>query len=95
AVRFDADGACSHARLVLGAVTSMPLEARTAEEILVGNRLTADVIERAAQAAFVPAKPLDNTDLTLYYRKQMIRVYVARALSELAGLPAVEPPTHI
>jgi len=54
-----------------------------------------DVIEAAAQAAFRPAKPLDNTDLTLGYRKQMSRVYVARALKELAGLPAEEPPTHV
>ena len=95
AVRLDPDGTCSHARIVLGAVASMPLEARDAEKVLIGHRLNLDVIEAAAQAAFRPAKPLDNTDLTLGYRKQMSRVYVARALKELAGLPAEEPPTHV
>ncbi|MGQ0571852.1 MAG: FAD binding domain-containing protein [Armatimonadota bacterium] len=95
AVRLDSDGTCAHARIVLGAVASYPMEARAAEEVLVGERLTLEVIEEAALAAFKPAKPLDNTDLTLYYRKQMIRVYVARALKELAGLPAEEPPTHV
>ncbi len=95
AVRLDPDGTCTHARLVLGAVASLPLEVPAAEQVLIGKKLTPEVIEDAAQAAFKPAKPLDNTDLTLYYRKQMIRVYVARALKELAGLPAEEPPTHV
>ncbi len=94
AVRLATDGTCTHARVVLGAVASVPFEARAAEAVLVGNCLTPEVIDEAAQAAFTPAKPLDNTDLTLHYRKQMVRVYVARALKELAGLPAEEPPTH-
>ena len=42
---------------------------------------------RAAEAAARPAKPLDNTDLVYHYRKSMTRVYVTRALRELAGLP--------
>jgi len=44
-------------------------------------------VNQAAQAAFQPAKPLDNTDLTLSYRKKMVRVYVARVLCQLADLP--------
>ncbi len=95
AVRLGPDGTCTDARIVLGAVASLPFEARDAGRVLVGQRLTAEVVDAAAQAAFTPAKPLDNTDLTLHYRKQMVRVYVARALKELAGLPAEEPPTHI
>ncbi|MBI3934347.1 MAG: FAD binding domain-containing protein [Acidobacteria bacterium] len=95
AVRLDPDGTCTHARLVLGAVAPMPLEAGAGEQVLVGARLTADVIDAAAEAAWKPAKPLDNADLTLAYRKQMTRVYVARALRELAGLPAEEPPSHV
>ncbi len=95
AVRLDSDRTCTHARVVLGAVASSPLEARDAERVLVGHRLDPEVIEEAAQAAFKPAKPLDNTDLTLSYRKQMTRVYVARALRELAGLPADDPPEYV
>ena len=49
--------------------------------------LEPDVIGRAAEAAARPAKPLDNTDLVYHYRKRMTRVYVERALRELAGLP--------
>jgi len=75
------------ARIVLGAVASLPREAVEAARLLVGERLTPEVIGRAADAAYRPAKPLDNTDLTHPYRKKMVRVYVARALRRLAGLP--------
>ncbi len=54
-----------------------------------GRRLTPELIEAVAQSASGPAKPLDNTDLSTWYRKRMSRVYIARALRELAGLPPV------
>ena len=95
AVRFDAGGTVAGARLVLGAVAPMPLRAHAAEQTLIGRTLDAGAIEAAAEAAFTPAKPLDNADLTLRYRKQMVRVYVRRALKELAGIDAEEPASHL
>jgi 4-hydroxybenzoyl-CoA reductase subunit beta len=86
AVRMDGD-VCRDARVVLGAVASTPREAPEAVQALVGERLTPEVNARAADAAARPAKPLDNTDLVYHYRKRMARVYVARALRELVGLP--------
>jgi 4-hydroxybenzoyl-CoA reductase subunit beta len=74
-------------RIVLGAVASQPREAVDAAEMLAGQRLTPEVIDRVAERAARPAKPLDNTDLTHPYRKKMTRVFVARALARLAGLP--------
>jgi len=73
------------ARIVLGAVASLPREASKAAAGLVGQRLTAETIAAAADAAAGPAKPLDNTDLTHPYRKKVTRVYVARALARVAG----------
>jgi carbon-monoxide dehydrogenase medium subunit len=75
------------ARIVLGAVASLPREAVEAARLLVGQRLSPELIDRAADAAYRPAKPLDNTDLTHPYRKKMTRVFVTRALRRLAGLP--------
>jgi 4-hydroxybenzoyl-CoA reductase subunit beta len=86
ALRMDGERV-REARIVLGAVASLPREAREAASRLVGERLTAETIDRAADAAYRPARPLDNTDLTHPYRKKMTRVYVARALRRLAGLP--------
>jgi 4-hydroxybenzoyl-CoA reductase subunit beta len=86
AVRLDGE-TCREARIVLGAVASTPREAPEAARALVGEPLTAESIARAADLAARPAKPLDNTDLVYHYRKRVTRVYVARALGELAGLP--------
>jgi 4-hydroxybenzoyl-CoA reductase subunit beta len=83
AIETAKDGTIEKARIVLTAVESAPVEAGKAEALLVGNKLTEDVIEEAASLAYRPAKPLDNTDLTNAYRKKMARVYVARALREL------------
>ena len=77
------------ARIVLGAVASLPREAADAARLLIGQRLSPELIDRVAEAAARPAKPLDNTDLTHPYRKKMTRVFVARALRRLAGLPEI------
>jgi 4-hydroxybenzoyl-CoA reductase subunit beta len=86
ALRLAEDGACTGANIVLGAVASYPLKAAEAEELLIGQKLNPELIEEAAKLAFKPAKPLDNTDMGHPYRKQMVRVYVARALREVAAL---------
>ena len=79
------DGTVERARIVLTAVESAPVVADKAEEVLLGKKLTDDLIDEAAALAYRPAKPLDNTDLPHAYRKKMARVYVARALRELRG----------
>jgi 4-hydroxybenzoyl-CoA reductase subunit beta len=84
ALRLEGD-VVREARIVLGAVASVPREAPKAAAVLVGQRLTTETIEAAADAAAGPARPLDNTDLTHPYRKKVTRVYVARALARLAG----------
>ena len=74
------------ARIVLGAVASLPREAKAAAAALVGERLTPELITRVADLAAGPSKPLDNTDYPHFYRKRMTRVFVTRALRRLAGL---------
>ena len=73
----------SDARIVLGGVASYPQEVPEAGAVLKGASLSDDSIAAAAEAAYRPSKPLDNTDFNLSWRKQMTRVYVKRALDEL------------
>jgi len=73
----------SDARIVLGGVASYPQEVPEAGAALKGSALTDDAIAAAAEAAYRPSKPMDNTDFDLSWRKQMTRVYVSRALDEL------------
>jgi 4-hydroxybenzoyl-CoA reductase subunit beta len=81
-VRWDGDQV-AEARVVLGGVASHPLDVLEAGTALHGSRLEPEAIAAAAEAAFRPAKPMDNTDFDLSWRKQMTRVYVTRALDEL------------
>ena len=71
------------ARIVLGGVASYPQEVPEAGVALQGAPLSDEAIAAAADAAYRPSKPMDNTDFDLSWRKQMTRVYVARALREL------------
>jgi 4-hydroxybenzoyl-CoA reductase subunit beta len=86
ALRME-NGTVNAARIVLGAVASQPREAAEAQTLLAGQRLTSELIEKVADAAARPSKPLDNTDFTHPYRKKITRVFVVRALRRLAGLP--------
>ena len=73
----------SEARVVLGGVASYPQEVPEAGVALRGTALEDEAIQAAAEAAYRPAKPLDNTDFDLSWRKQMTRVYATRALEQL------------
>ena len=85
AARLDVgrDGTVSEARLVLGGVAPAPLEVKEARDALVGGPLDDERIRRAAEACYLKARPLDNTDFVMNWRKQMTRPYVLRALEEL------------
>jgi 4-hydroxybenzoyl-CoA reductase subunit beta len=71
-------------RIVLSAVASHPLEAEAAQAFLNGKRLGAETIREAAELAAKPAKPLDNADLSHFWRKRMMRVVVEQALERAA-----------
>ncbi len=81
ALRTAGDGTIADARITLGAVASHPVEATDAAALLIGQRLTPDLISKVAAVAAKHAKPLDNADLTINYRKQVTPVYIRRALS--------------
>jgi 4-hydroxybenzoyl-CoA reductase subunit beta len=82
-VDLGEDGAVSGARIVLGGVASYPMEIPGSAEAIVGSRLDATSIGAAADAAFRPAKPMDNTDFELVWRKMMARTLVRDALNDI------------
>ena len=83
-LKFSADGTVEDSKIILGGVGSHPVEAVAAQKVIAGKKLTEDVIREAAQAAYQPAKPLDNTDFAMTWRKEMARFYVSGTLRELA-----------
>ena len=80
----DCDRKVTRARVVLGALESTPILLDQAAALMLGNALTPEIIDQVAELAFKAARPIDNTDMTPGYRKQMARVLTARALRQLA-----------
>jgi len=85
AVRFAGDRSVADARIVLGAVASRPVDAPAAAAALIGHTITDAAISRAADLAAQPARPMDNTDFGLVWRKRVTRDFVGYALRELRG----------
>jgi 4-hydroxybenzoyl-CoA reductase subunit beta len=71
------------ARVVLGGIAPSPVLIADASAALIGKELSQDRIAAAAEAAYVKARPLDNTDFVYQWRKQMARQYTLRALRDL------------
>ena len=71
------------ARLVLGGVASAPVRLAASEAALVGRPLDATSVADAAAAAAGPSRPMDNTDFSFLWRKEMTSKFVALALKDL------------
>lgn len=85
AARFAVSGVVEEARIVIGSAACRPLVAAEAAKSLVGRDLNADSIAEAAVLAARIAKPLDNTDFDMSWRKRVTGEFVTYALRELRG----------
>lgn len=80
-----AGGVVEEARIFVTGAGSRPHDASAAAAVLVGKRLDdRDAVAEAAERAARLAKPLDNTDFALGWRKEMARHHVTAALADLA-----------
>ena len=84
ALRFDGQ-IVTQARIALGAVASRPFLVEKASEFLKGKKLSDEVIAEAAAMVANRAKPMDNTDMDLYWRKEVADDFAGYALRELRG----------
>ena len=79
--------------ITLGAVAPTIIHATEAEAYLAGKLLSAEVIEKAAILTQSAAKPIDDIRSSASYRREMVKVFTARALQaistgqEQAGMP--------
>jgi 4-hydroxybenzoyl-CoA reductase subunit beta len=85
AARVASGGVIEDARIVIGSVASRPLVAAESARFLLGRSLTSETIAEAATLAARIAKPLDNTDFDMTWRKKVTAEFVTYALRELSG----------
>ena len=72
-------------RIALGAVASRPFLVEQANKFLLDKTLSDEVIDEAAKLVASRAKPMDNADLDLYWRKDVTAEFTRYALRELRG----------
>lgn len=80
AVRKDSGGAVSEARVVFSGVAPAPWRSAAAEMAIVGQRLTEDVVRRAAEAAVAEADPMPDNE----YKVDLLRGVFAQELAAMA-----------
>jgi carbon-monoxide dehydrogenase medium subunit len=76
------NGICQEAKISLGAVAPTVFRAAKAEAVLKGQKLSADLISKAADAAVEETQPITDVRSTAEYRKATTGVLVARALEK-------------
>jgi carbon-monoxide dehydrogenase medium subunit len=70
-------------RLAVSAVTDVPTKLTEIENLLSGKQPNAELIEQAAQMAFDAVEPSEDLRGTPWYKKEMLKVHVRRALQQL------------
>jgi carbon-monoxide dehydrogenase medium subunit len=81
-------GRCAAARLVLGGVGPVPVEAKGAEELLKGKTLTPTLIQEVGEAAAKGLDPISDVQADAQYRIDVSKVCVRRALQAAWGRTA-------
>jgi len=76
------EGVCKDIRIALGAVSPTPIRVKKVEDILRGQELSDDLIEKAAQISSEEARPIDDHRASADYRRSMVKVLVSRGIKE-------------
>ncbi len=79
------NGGCGDVRIAVGAVAPVIVRVRKAEDLLKGGKLSPSAIEEAARLARedVVVRPITDIRSNAEYRKDMVRVLVQRALTNV------------
>jgi carbon-monoxide dehydrogenase medium subunit len=86
AVSAAGDGAnIRDARIVISAATERPIRLTGTETAVQGGQLDDALLRRVGDAAAEEAEVVDDTHGSAAYRKQLVRVYVGRALRKALG----------
>ncbi|MBI4525218.1 MAG: xanthine dehydrogenase family protein subunit M [Deltaproteobacteria bacterium] len=81
----SSDRTCRQARIALGAVSPTPMRARKAEAVLLDQKITAELAERAGEEAAGESKPISDVRSSADYRREMVRAMTKRALLNAAS----------
>ncbi len=73
---------CSDVRIALGGMAKKPILAIKAENLMKGKKITEVLLKKAGQAASAEAKPVSDILASSEYRRELVKIMVARAGNE-------------
>jgi aerobic carbon-monoxide dehydrogenase medium subunit len=91
AATFDTSHACNQCQIAITGVSAIATRAVRAEERLAGSRLTADVMEAAADVAADGIAFTGDAFGSAAYLAELLPVYVNRALAQIAAQLKPDP----
>jgi carbon-monoxide dehydrogenase medium subunit len=80
---FNSNGTCVDLRIAVGAAVETPQRVIGAEAMAHGHALTDELVGAIADEYARTLDPLTDVRGSAWYRKEMIRVFVKRALQEV------------
>ena len=75
-------GVCKDVRIALGASAPTPMRAKKAEGVLQGKKITDNLLREAGVVASTEAEPISDIAASAEYRRELVRVLVARVGKE-------------
>lgn len=83
AAQLTMDGdTCTGARIGLTNVSFVPMRAKNAEQAIIGQAITEDVLEKAGQAAAAECDPSADLRGSVEYKRDLTRVLTKRAIRQ-------------
>lgn len=70
------------AKIVLGAVAPVPMRAKEAEKVVIGNKLSTELLQKLGLEASKESRPITDMRASAEYRKVLVAVLSARAVEE-------------
>ena len=80
-ITMDGD-VCTDAKITLGAVAIKPIHAVTAEQMMIGQKVTDELLDKVGVAAMNDCSPISDIRASAEYRKDMVRVFTKRVIKQ-------------
>ncbi|MFB0564154.1 MAG: xanthine dehydrogenase family protein subunit M [Candidatus Aminicenantaceae bacterium] len=82
-ITTDDDGVrCKEARIVLGAAASTPVRAKGAEQMLIGKKPDARILDKISDKASEEADPVDDIHATEEYRRRLVKALTKKLVKK-------------
>jgi carbon-monoxide dehydrogenase medium subunit len=82
-VTLENDGLiCKETRIVLGAAAPTPMRARETEKMLIGEKISEDLLERMAAKAFDEADPVADIHASEEYRRHLVSALTKKTVTK-------------